>query len=271
MVEILVSSEWLKDNIFDPNLIILDASQEENKAGFKTNFDSIQIVNARKFDIKNVFSDASSNYPNTLLSPEVFELECRKLGINKTSKLVVYDNLGVYSSPRVWWMFKVMGYETIAVLDGGLPDWLAQGGATEPCEKQLFLKGSFEVDFQVKQVINFEFVKKNLVNQNTLVIDARSADRFKGLIAEPRKGLRSGNIPNSINIPFQDVLEKGKFKSKKELRTLFNAFDIKDIPLVFSCGSGLTACIVLLACELVLENKKAIYDGSWVEWGQLES
>jgi len=270
-MEIIVSSEWLKDNISDPDLIILDASQEENKAGLKTNFDSIQIVNARRFDIKNIFSDASSCYPNTLLSPEAFEIECRKLGINKTSKLVVYDNLGVYSSPRVWWMFKVMGYKDIAVLDGGLPDWLALGGRTESRGEKQFLKGSFEVDFQIEQVRDFQFIKKNLTIQNALVIDARSADRFNGIVSEPRNGLRSGNIPNSINIPFQNVLEKGKFKSEKELQILFNTFDIKNIPLVFSCGSGLTACIVLLACELVLENEKAVYDGSWAEWGQLES
>jgi len=270
MIETLVSSEWLMDNISDPDLIILDASLQENKAGLKVNLDTVQIVNARKFDIKNVFSDANSNYPNTLLSPDVFEIECRKLGINKTSKLVVYDNLGVYSSPRVWWMFKVMGYETIAVLDGGLQDWLAKGGEIESFEKQQFLKGSFEVNFQEEQIRNFEFVSKNLKSQNTLVIDARSADRFNGIIPEPRKGLRSGNIPNSINIPFLEVLEKGKFKSKKELRTLFSGFDIKNTPLIFSCGSGLTACIVLLASELVLENEKAVYDGSWTEWGQLK-
>ncbi|PHS10737.1 MAG: sulfurtransferase [Kordia sp.] len=271
MVETLVSSDWLMGNISDPDLIILDASQKENKAGFKTNLDTIQIANARKFDIKNNFSDTSSCYTNTLLSPEAFEIECKNLGINKTSKLVVYDNLGVYSSPRVWWMFKVMGFDNISVLDGGLPDWVVQGGATESCRKHQFLKGSFATDFQEGQVRDFEFIKKNLKSQRALVIDARSADRFNGLIPESRKGLRRGNIPNSINIPFQDVLENGKFKSKKELLTLFNSFEVKNISLVFSCGSGLTACIVLLASELVLENKKAIYDGSWTEWAQLVS
>jgi len=271
MIETLVSSEWLKDNMSDPDLIILDASLQENKAGLKTNLGAIQIANARKFDLETAFSDVSSCYPNTLLSPEAFETACRNLGINKTSKLVVYDNLGVYSSPRVWWMFKVMGHKDIAVLDGGLPDWLVEGGVTVPCKKKTFSKGSFVTDFQITLVRDFDFIKKNSRSQSALVIDARSVDRFNGLIPEPRKGVRSGNIPNSINIPFQSVLEKGKFKSKKELRTLFNSFDINNTSLIFSCGSGLTACIVLLACELVLENKKAVYDGSWTEWGQLES
>jgi len=269
MVETLVSSEWLKDNMSDPDLIILDASLKENKAGLKTNLNTIQIANARKFDIKNGFSDASSCYPNTLLSPEAFEIACKDLGVNKTSKLVVYDNLGVYSSPRVWWMFKVMGHESISVLNGGLPDWVAKEYSTESSQSETFYQGGFKVKFQYKKVKKVDYIKQNLASQKALIIDARSVNRFNGITPEPRKGLRSGHIPNSINIPFQSVLENGKFKSKEELRIIFNAFDVKNTPLVFSCGSGLTACIVLLACELVLENKKAIYDGSWTEWAQL--
>jgi len=175
----------------------------------------------------------------------------------------------VYSSPRVWWMFKIMGFDNISVLDGGLPNWVLQKYPVENFNETIFNQGDFEVNFRPEKVRSFDFVKKNLTSQNALVIDARSADRFNGITLEPRKGLRGGNIPNSINIPFQNVLEEGKFKSKEELLTLFNSYDIKNMPLIFSCGSGLTACIVLLASELVLENKKSIYDGSWTEWGQL--
>lgn len=265
----LVSSDWLLKNLSDPDLIILDASQQDNKAGLVADSNKLQIIGARIFDIKNKFSTTNSPFPNTLLEPEEFQEKCRELGIHNSSKIVVYDNLGVYTSPRVWWMFKIMGFENIAVLDGGLPDWIANGYQVQELVKTTFQYGNFNATFDFNKVRDFEFLTENLTQKTTLVIDARSANRFNGITPEPRKGLRGGHISNSINIPFTEVLENGKFKTPEQLIELFKRFEIENNPLVFSCGSGITACIILLAADLVLHNKKALYDGSWAEWAQL--
>lgn len=266
----LVSSVWLHENLSDPDLIILDARLKANKTGVISDDNIIRIPGARFFDITTRFSDIDSSFPNTLLSPEEFEVRCSEIGICKTSKIVVYDNLGVYSSPRVWWMFKVMGFDAIAILNGELPNWISEGYLVERYQSIEFEHGDFEARLQPELVKNFQCVKANIQTQEALLIDARSADRFNGVVPEPRKGLRGGNISNSINIPYQEVLNNGKFKSKGALIKLFNGFEIKNKPLIFSCGSGITACIVMFAANLVLDNKTAVYDGSWTEWAQLD-
>lgn len=265
----LVSSRWLYDNLSDPDLIILDASQADNKSGIKATTNSVQIVGARVFDIKHNFSDLNSLFPNTLLPSDKFQEKCRALGINTSSKIVVYDNLGIYTSPRVWWMFKIMGFDNIAVLNGGLPDWMSQGYQIEPIRKFPLKQGNFKTVFNSSKVKTFNDIAKNIDTEAALVIDARSANRFNGVTPEPRKGLRSGHIPKSINLPYTEVLSDGKYKSVLQLKTIFNEFNIENAPLIFSCGSGITACIVLLAADLVSLNKKTLYDGSWTEWAQL--
>ena len=263
----IVSSKWLSDNFYNPDLVVLNASQPNGKS--KSN--KLQIIGARPFDITRVFSDKSSSFPNTFPSKKQFEESCQELGINSSSKIVVYDSLGIYSSPRVWWMFKAMGHKGIAVLDGGFPEWIAKGFETETIVESKYSKGTFKAIFQTEMIRSIDFVKENLSKKESLVIDARSADRFNSLVPEPRVDLRSGNIPNSINIPFKDTLESGKFKSVEKLTRLFKENNCTNKSLVFSCGSGITACIVLLATELVFEGNKSIYDGSWTEWAQLEN
>ena len=130
--------------------------------------------------------------------------------------------------------------------------------------------GNFKAEFDSKRVKNYDFVKTNLNSENNLVIDARSSGRFNGASPEPREGLKSGSIPNSVNIPFADVLENGKFKSKEELKAIFSKINAEKKELTYSCGSGLTACIILLAGELILPNPTSVYDGSWTEWAQIE-
>lgn len=267
----IVSSKWLNKHLNDPDLIILDASSKSNINKSTSEFENLIIKNARKIDLKNDFSDKNSSFPNTLLSQNDFEISCQKLGINKTSKLVVYDNLGIYTSPRVWWIFKTMGHDNIAILDGGMPDWINSGYETEKLNYTDFKKGNFIATFNNENVFYFNDIKDNIINKNALVIDARPSNRFLSLVDEPRKDLRSGNIPDSINIPYQLVLKNEKFKSKKELTKLFSSFVSSKKPLVFTCGSGITACILLVASELVLTQKKAVYDGSWTEYAQLEN
>ncbi|WP_375561456.1 sulfurtransferase [Bernardetia sp. OM2101] len=265
----LVSVEWLSQNLSNNNIFILDASQSNNKADLKPKFENLKIKNARFFDLKK-FSDTTSNLPSMLPSARYFEENCRKLGINKNSQIIVYDNLGIYTSPRVWWMFKAMGHKNIAVLDGGLDVWMENGYETESIiTSNETVENNFEANIQSEYIRNIEFIQKNIGTKQEYVIDARSAGRFNGTEEEPRKGLKSGSIPNSFNLPFQNVLQEGKYKSEQELKIIFERLNLQDKPLIFSCGSGITACIILLAAELVLPNqKKTVYDGSWTEWAQ---
>ena len=234
----------------------------------KTDFENIGIRGARHFDLKNEFNDVSSKLPNTLPGPKQFENSCRKLGINNSSKIVVYDNLGIYLSPRVWWMFNALGHQNIAVLNGGLPEWISQGNETVQQVENNITRGDFEAKFHPEMVKDYDFVLSNVTLKESVLIDARSAGRFKGIAPEPREGLQSGNIPGSLNLPYTEVLENGKFKSREELSEIFNNLKIDEKALIFSCGSGVTACIILLASELVSKNDKSVYDGSWTEWAQ---
>ena len=255
----IVSVNWLKDHLQDPELIILDAVLD-------TPPHDLQIRDARTFDIKNKFSDTTNPLPNTLPKPEAFAAEARKLGINKNSKIVVYDTKNIYSSPRAWYLFKSMGHENVWVLDGGLPAWIKEDLPTEKISAKSYSEGNFEANFKPEMFKNKEQILENINSKEAVVIDARSSDRFNAETEEPREGLRSGHIPGAINLPFSKVLKDGKYASKEELEKILP--NINE-PLYFSCGSGITACIDLIAYELVSSNTpKAIYDGSWTEWGQ---
>ena len=265
----IVSAQWLHENLNDPHLVILDASQKKNQSGNEAKLADIKIKGARWFDLENAFSDKNSALPHMLPPPEKFEEECRKLGISGNSKIVVYDNLGVYFSPRIWWMFKAMGHENISVLDGGLPAWVKEGFETEPTIEKKYRPGDFKAHFLPELVKDASFIRANLLSKEAVVVDARSRERFEGMAPEPRKGLRKGHIPGSVNIPFPTVINNGFFESKSALKNIFKDIEQKEKPLVFSCGSGVTACILFLASELAgLKNQKSVYDGSWAEWGQ---
>ena len=260
----------LKKILNDPDLIILDATIPKVTSSNGSNSNEKKYLKgARFFDIKKTFSDQESEIPNMLPTPAHFEMECRKLGINKSSNIVVYDDLGIYSSPRVWWMFKTMGHANIKVLDGGLPEWLKSGYTTVSKPNDDYSLGNFESNFDINRVKDFNFIRSNINNKKALIIDARSSDRFQGLAPEPRADLRTGNISGSINIPYTDVLEDGKFKSIDKLKKVFSELNNETRPLVFSCGSGITACIVSLASTSIVKNKNSIYDGSWTEYAQL--
>jgi thiosulfate/3-mercaptopyruvate sulfurtransferase len=263
----VVSAEWLSENLDIPNLVILDASTKENKSGLTTQFPDIQIKGARPFDMETTFLDKNSSIPNMIPSAEVFQEECQKLGINKNSILIVYDNLGIYTSPRAWWMFKVMGHNYVAVLDGGLPSWKNSGFACEKKATLKFEKGDFKAKYKPDLVSNSTEILTILEDKKYLILDARSEDRFYGKVQEPRENMVSGHIPNSKNLPYQLVLENGKMKSTAALIKIFKSYNITNKQLVFTCGSGVTACIILLASELISLNKKSLYDGSWAEWG----
>lgn len=264
MTNPIVSVTWLQDHLNDPELIILEARLDHNQSGLENQNPDLQIKGARLFDIKNNFSDSNNPLPNTFPSQEKFTAECQKLGINKNSTIVVYDTLGIYSSPRAWWMFKAMGHSNAFVLDGGLPEWIKKGNPTENRQETTYTVGDFEANLQPEFIKNKEQILENIETKEAVLMDARSQDRFYATHEESRAGLRSGHIPGSVNVSYTELQKDGKYKSAEELTEILK---LNDQPLVFTCGSGITACIVLLACELISDNPKAIYDGSWTEWG----
>jgi thiosulfate/3-mercaptopyruvate sulfurtransferase len=263
----LVSGHWLAENLKAENLVILDASMKlvtPVKNGAQEV--PIYIPGTLRFDIDHEMSDNSTSLPHMMPPPEVFTEKVRELGINKDSTIVAYDQVGIYSSPRAWCMFRAMGHEQVAVLDGGLPAWIEAGYRTVPHLAKLPVRrGNFVSRPRDKMFVDSVYVLKALNNPTFSVIDARSEGRFKGLEPEPREGLRRGHMPNAVNIPFTSVLKNGKMSSKSKLQSIFEKY--KDKHMIFSCGSGVTACVTALAAEQVGYKNLYIYDGSWSEWG----
>ncbi len=267
----LISAKWLYHNLSNPNLVILDASSASRVDGGAFNFIDDTIPDARRLDLKTTFSDTASPFPNTIPPPAEFEMACRELGINRDSIIIVFDNNGIYSSPRAWWLFKVMGHKNIAVLDGGLPHWVNMGFPTTKKHLEDFERGNFKVGYDENLVMDFKTVNYNIHNRSFVLVDARSAGRFNGTAAEPRQHIRSGHIPQSVNIPYTAVLHNGRYKGKKELYAIFNNACPGARDLVFSCGSGVTACIIMLACKIGYAHSLKLYDGSWTEWATLNN
>ena len=267
-IESLVSVEWLYSHLNDENLLIFDASM--NKVTSDSNeVESFQIPNAQYFDIKYVFSDTNAPFPNTVPSEELFTKEAQKLGVNNDSIIVVYDDKGIYSSARAWYLFKAFGFEHVAVLDGGLPEWMTHGYEVEGKQSNSKPKGNFIAKYKPERFKFFKDIQESSNNDNHLIIDARSENRFKGLAPEPREGLRSGTIPNSVNIPFPELLDGNCFKSEDDIANQFDKVNALNQHLVFSCGSGITACILALGAELIDKKDVSVYDGSWTEYGTL--
>ncbi|TGV04060.1 sulfurtransferase [Flavivirga rizhaonensis] len=260
----LVSVEWLHKNIEANNLIVLDGTI--NKVFDAT---QIQIPNSRFFDIKKKFSDINGSFPSTFPTEKHFQKEARNLGINKDSAIVVYDDKGIYSSARVWWLFKAFSYDNIAVLNGGLPAWKKANYDTEVMKKYDGELGDFIANYKPENMTFFNAMKEASKNKTHCIIDARSERRFKGLEPEPREGLRMGTIPNSVNLPYTDLLDAGELKSREAIEAALNKRANKEDSIIFSCGSGITACVLALGANISGYKNISVYDGSWTEWGSL--
>lgn len=264
----LVSVNWLKEHLHDEKLILLNATLPK-VTGSDSQPETQQIPGTRTFDIKNKFSDTSAPFPNTVPSTEQFNLEAQNLGIDNDSIIVVYDDYGFYSCARAWWLFKAFGHDQIAILDGGLPAWKHAGFPVESKQEHTFKKGNFEGKFNPQAFRFFNDIQILKDNHSVLILDARANDRYEGLLPEPREGLRSGHIPNSVNLPFQQLLSDNQMKPASELKTIFQNLNPDNKKMVFSCGSGVTACILALGAELSGYDNLSIYDGSWTEYGTL--
>lgn len=265
----LVSIDWLYTHLNDNNLILLDCTISKVTANKSHSVIKNKqcIKGAVFFDIKNVFSDISAEFPNTVLPPNVFEKKAQNLGVNKDSCIICYDDLGMYSSPRVWWNFKLMGFDNIAVLDGGLPKWKENNYPIEKPRKHQLKKGNFIARYHPKKVKFTSDVIEAIHNDNIIIADARSKGRFYGSATEPRKGVKSGHIPNSVSLPYSEIQKDGLLLSKEELKSIFNQIILKKEELIFSCGTGITASVLALAAEIAGLKNYAVYDGSWTEWG----
>ena len=266
----IVSVRWLAENLSAENLSLFDASMKPIvPVPNAVPEPPVYIPGSLRFDFDDVLCDHNTSLPHMMPSPEFFTDEMQKMGVNHDSAIVVYDKVGVYSSPRAWWMFRAMGHDQVAVLDGGLPAWIQAGHETAPTLATPKGRGDFVSRPQGGLFVDSKTVVQALADSAFSVIDARSAGRFKGQEPEPRAGLRGGHMPNAVNIPYTDVLENGRLASKSKLRTIFEEY--KNKKMIFSCGSGVTASLVALAAEQAGYKDLAVYDGSWSEWGASDS
>ncbi|MCY1023234.1 sulfurtransferase [Pyxidicoccus sp. MSG2] len=266
--EALLSVSELESMLGEPRLVILEVKLKPvgPSAASAPESASARIPGARIFDLDGAFSDHAQSLPHMMPGPAHFEREVRKLGINRDSVVVVYDRVGLYSSPRAWWMFRAMGHAQVAVLDGGLPAWVEAGHPTAQEPERIEREGDFVAAPTGKAFCDAAAVERALEDASCAVIDARSQRRFEGLDPEPRAGLRQGHMPNAVNLPFTDVQVKGYAKSGSELAALFESRIGSRRRLVFSCGSGVTACVDALAATLAGYSDIQVYDGSWSEW-----
>ncbi|CAM1368619.1 sulfurtransferase [Tenacibaculum xiamenense] len=262
----LVSAEWLNDHLDAKNLIVLNGTIKKVGGNTDTNEQEKQVPNTIFFDIKKNFSDTSSQFPSTVPSEEQFQEEARKLGINNDSCIVVYDNLGIYSSARVWWLFKTFGFENVAVLDGGFPAWKKAGFPIENVVNKSRVKGDFTANYHPDNIRFTGDILDIIEHKNECIIDARSAGRFNATQPEPRADLKGGHIPTSLSLPYTDLQVDGKMKSKEKLEAIFRNRLNEENPIVFSCGSGITACILALGATIAGYTNLSVYDGSWTEW-----
>lgn len=199
-----------------------------------------------------------------------FNTLAQQLGINQDSTIVVYDNSGTFASPRAWWMFKAMGHNKVYILNGGLTEWKSAGFPVV----QQYLESSEQGDFNGKldpdNFVDAAYVLSKVGVPSSLTLDARSQERFDAQVPEPRPGIRSGHIPNSVCLPFASVMDGHKMKSPQELQPQLKALLAGKEQYLFSCGSGVTACIILLAAYICGYQNLSVYDGSWTEWGARE-
>jgi thiosulfate/3-mercaptopyruvate sulfurtransferase len=263
-----VSTAWLAENLGAPDVAVVDATflLPTDKRDARADYLARHIPGAVFFDI-DAIADHSTNLPHMLPSPSIFASAMEELGLGDGMRFVVYDSSNLQGGARVWWTLRVFGARDVKILTGGLPRWQAEGRPLEqgPVRR---VPRQFTVTFDSAAVAGAEHVRKASQTGSAQILDARAAARFNGEAAEPRPGLRSGHIPGSLNLPWGEVVTAGEIKPVDEIKTLFaRAGGDFERPVITTCGSGVTAAILLLALETAGKSGVVLYDGSWAEWG----
>jgi len=264
----LITPAELLARLDDPNTIVLDATLAPpgSTADPYANFLAQHIPGALFFDIEEL-SDYATNLPHMLPTPADFAHAMSALGVSDTANIVVYEQTGVFSAPRAWWTLRTFGAPNVQILDGGLQAWLTANLPTQsgPVER---MRATFHPTFNPNAVVDFPQLQ-NLLQQNAQILDARSAARFHGTAPEPRPNLPSGHMPGALNLPFTHLVADGRLKPADELRALFTAAGIDlDRPVTTTCGSGVTAAVLLFGLQIAGATDLTLYDGSWAEYAQ---
>ncbi|MBG0809809.1 3-mercaptopyruvate sulfurtransferase [Methylosinus sp. H3A] len=265
---LFVSTQWLADHLHAPDVIVFDASWHMPAAGRNAHAEYLDahVPGAVFFDI-DAIADHSTDLPHMLPDAVAFASAVRKLGLGDGMRAVIYDSLGLFSAPRLWWTLRVFGATDVSVLDGGLPAWKAEGRPLEQGEAHRAPR-HFTPRVDRGLVADSADVARALADGSAQVVDMRSAERFAGSVPEPRPGLRSGHMPGALNLPFGNLVADGRMKAPEALEEVFARAKIDpERPIVASCGSGLTASILSLALAASGRRPATVYDGSWSEWG----
>jgi thiosulfate/3-mercaptopyruvate sulfurtransferase len=267
----LVSTEWLAGELGKPDLVVFDTTKYLPNEPFdgKAKYAEAHIPGARYFDI-DLVADPDSTLPHMIPTAARFEKLVAGLGVSNATRCVFYDQKGLASAARGWWLMRLFGHDHAAVLDGGLPKWVKEGRPTESGPPPQVPAGQFTADFRADRVKGIGDIKA-IIRQGgggALILDARAKGRFDGTAAEPRPGLPSGHMPGAANVPYTDLLNADQtMKLAAELRARFTQAGVTaEQPAVTSCGTGVTACILTLGLMQAGFPEAAVYDGSWTEW-----
>ena len=266
--EALVTTDWLAARLGEPEVVVVDGSfylPAQNRDA-RAEYLASHIPGAAFFDIEAI-ADHSTDLPHMLPGTTDFSKAVSALGIGRDDTIVVYDGAGLGGAPRVWWTFRIFGAKNVYVLDGGLPKWKAEGRPLEGGEPQ-HTPRKFEATLNTHAVAVVTDVQMALLDGSAQVVDARSAERFRGELPEPREGIRSGHMPGARNVPVTELIENGRLIEPERIRARFAAAGVDlDRPVITSCGSGVTAATLWLALDAIGKPPASLFDGSWTEWG----
>ncbi len=266
----LVSTDWLASHLNAPDVRVVDGTYFPAATGrnARAEYQACHIPGAVFFDIDEI-ADTGAELPHMLPPPEKFSSRMRNMGLGDGNRIIIYDAHGLMSAARVWWMLRVFGHHDAAVLDGGLPKWLAEKRPVEdlpPVPRQRHFNATYDHTL----VRDVDQIQQNLDSHREQLVDARAAERFAGTVADPWPGRRSGHIPGAVNLPYTDLLDP-ETKTLLPTERLRQRFAIAGIdihkPIATTCGSGITACVLALGLHLIGADDVAVYDGSWAEWG----